>query len=457
MRMRRRCGGLELLAALTVSLAVGCPLSPELAERTIMVELGGYTTSVSMLDFVVTKGPNQRAQVSHEYDRDSYALRLTCKECAGDYRVQVIGRDTGQQRVAAGECLAQVEPQAVTTRCELTLQQYVFRGRSIPFPATNFKAVHGFDNGDLWIAGELIVDGAQQAGLLLRAPGGRWPPESIPVRTTEQTLRSTTQSLQALWGTAPGELLAAGLLDVFYNDGMKVNVEYRRMVRWRESALMEIERLSKPPEIEPSVQIRGLYGQSVKDLWLVGDLSAVYRIINDERVEVQAPLAGAPTAYAVQGCGINGVWIVGEQATVLRWDGLALKPAEPAPPISIATLLRGIWCTPNGGVWIAGHDSTLLHYWNGTWARVPLQGILPNGTDLYAIWGSAEDDIWVVGTHGTLLHGDGRATWRMVAIEGVSVAASDLHAIWGRSSTDIWVVGSKGAILHYEVKSDAQR
>ena len=78
-------------------------------------------------------------------------------------------------------------------------------------------------------------------------------------------------------------------------------------------------------------------------------------------------------------------------------------------PLPQGNHLNAVWGAGPADAWIVGDNGTILH-WNGkVWSAVA------SGTSksLSSVWGSGAQDVWAVGGAGTTLHFDG-ATWSSV-------------------------------------------
>jgi hypothetical protein len=60
----------------------------------------------------------------------------------------------------------------------------------------------------------------------------------------------------------------------------------------------------------------------------------------------------------------------------------------------------GVWGRKSNDVWAVGQNGTILH-WDGTSWKSVVSGTI---YDLDGIWGSATNDAWAVGTGETILH-----------------------------------------------------
>lgn len=198
------------------------------------------------------------------------------------------------------------------------------------------------------------------------------------------------------------------------------------------------------------------------------------------------------------GTTINGVWgmnngevfAVGDEATILHYDGAALS----AYSLQASLSLRGIWSDGERDTWIVGAAGTILHLNSGVARIVPggtslLSGVwgvpmaqpglppqvwicgaqgtvlrqegdgfvrqappLGDNDLLLSIWGSGPQDVWTVGvrddTQGVLWHFDG-VRWSAPSPPS-GAALPWLWAVWGSAADDVWIAGEEGTLLHWD-------
>ncbi|MCP4109960.1 MAG: hypothetical protein GY749_31300 [Desulfobacteraceae bacterium] len=144
----------------------------------------------------------------------------------------------------------------------------------------------------------------------------------------------------------------------------------------------------------------------------------------------------------IWGSSENNVFAVGEEGTVLRYDGnednMWTKMAS-----NTSSYLRGIWGSSENNIFAVGHSGTIIHYGGNAWSE--MTGITSN--DLWDVWGSSENDVYAVGEKGTIIHYNG--TWTTMT----SPVIDNLHSVWGSAGNDIYAVGggwNSLKILHYD-------
>mgnify|MGYP005842479203 CR=1 FL=1 len=193
------------------------------------------------------------------------------------------------------------------------------------------------------------------------------------------------------------------------------------------------------------------------------------------------------TLRAVSGTAGDDVFAVGDDGTILRFDGTVWAPMSGA-----AVDLRGIWAKPDPdigikafsvglGGWIYRYDNNASGVWmaapsptgdplrsidgtgEGTVFAVGSNGVIlrhdstdpdsgwkaetnpdPNDTVLWDVWGCSDCAAAVaVGFSGVILRYDGLA-WN----EMVSGTSEILLGVWGGGESDVFAVGNNGTMIH---------
>jgi hypothetical protein len=70
--------------------------------------------------------------------------------------------------------------------------------------------------------------------------------------------------------------------------------------------------------------------------------------------------------------------------------------------------LRAVWGTSSADVWAVGDDATVLHYDGTSWTRAHVAGLGARHPNLYAVWASAPGHVWI-GGDGILLSIGGKS------------------------------------------------
>lgn len=209
----------------------------------------------------------------------------------------------------------------------------------------------------------------------------------------------------------------------------------------------------------PASQLNGVWGTTVGDagvVWAVGSEGSVGLVQQwDGASWSRSTLTRAPLR-ALWGSSASDVWAVGDDATVLHFDGTHWS-GELTPFSRTATSFTNVWGSGPSDVWFVGLNRTYLPYDNVMEFRE--KGIIlhwdgaryvsyETGVDMHlnGVWGSGPNDVWAVGGnygHGVITHWDGN-WW-------TTVPSPDVHldAVRGTSSTNVWAVGIYGTTLHW--------
>lgn len=190
------------------------------------------------------------------------------------------------------------------------------------------------------------------------------------------------------------------------SDGVGL-VRLRRQPEWLE--LEKIIQLQEPMSL--CITMHALDGAG-GTLWVAGEKGALYKVTD---LEASAPTVTPEDSGTTSS--LLGVWaektghvfVVGKDGTVQhRAPGGAFAPlGEGVPPVAYHAV-RGTSATD---VWIAGEDATVMHYDGQRWTRVPIAGLGDRRPTLRAIAAVAPDRVWVAGDNVLLglAREDGRA------------------------------------------------
>ncbi len=147
---------------------------------------------------------------------------------------------------------------------------------------------------------------------------------------------------------------------------------------------------------------------------------------------------------AVFSRGPNEAYVVGDQGTLLVWNG-----AEWRTPIGIrpADDLFAVWASGPTDVWVAGTlgdpeaPQGMFAHFDGTQFD---QIIKPLAKRPEGLFGFDKNDVWSVGTGGELRHWNGQA-WTTSA-GPTTEALTDVAGTGGR----LWAVGASGTIVEHD-------
>jgi hypothetical protein len=143
---------------------------------------------------------------------------------------------------------------------------------------------------------------------------------------------------------------------------------------------------------------------------------------------------------AVWGSSSSDVFAVGQEGTILHYDGKAWSTMTSGTTGD----LWGVWGSSSSDIFAVGDRNTIQHYDGKAWSSVT-SGM---NAFYYGVWGSSSSDVFAVGVGGVIIHYDGK-TWSSMT----SGTTCNLCGVWGSSSSDVFAVGQEGTILHYDGKA----
>ena len=108
--------------------------------------------------------------------------------------------------------------------------------------------------------------------------------------------------------------------------------------------------------------------------------------------------------------------------------------------------LMGVWGSGPTDVWAVGENGTIVHWDGSAWSSA----VSNTSASLHAIWGSGTSDVWAVGGvwdgqlgTGTIAHFDG-TEWSEVLDD----APQPLVAVWGTSADNVYAIGGADADVY---------
>ncbi|WP_291270711.1 sensor histidine kinase [Geothrix sp.] len=118
-------------------------------------------------------------------------------------------------------------------------------------------------------------------------------------------------------------------------------------------------------------------GLDDQDRVLVGTRRGLFRLEAGRfhTVQLPAPWPGGPIRRLARDHA-KGLWIVGQDTLVARWDAQGLHP-YPLPPTPAGTRIRDLQVDPKGRAWLL-LDTALLRMERGQWVKEPLANLPPS-------------------------------------------------------------------------------
>lgn len=330
-----------------------------------------------------------------------------------------------------------------------------------PLPNARWSSVWASGATDVWLTGE-----NDTGRLVMRWDGKDWSQVMLPQGADVRSVWGLSAQKVWLLGSAPyyGDGVSwtatpfrAGslILSLSGSDPQNLWLTSRTVpMQWNGTDFSSRYTVSYPAPGNYS-DYRALWSGGPNDVWAIGRRSdsyaaatasaAIFRWDGHSQWLVAVPekVTEGPLVnlflMSISGRTPYDVWVVGEKAQTLHWDGIRFTNIP--TNIGLRVTLRGVSVGDERDAWAVGDQGVILH-WNGSaWS------LFASGTteQLNAVFGATAQDGWAVGNHGTVLHFDG-VRWTKLDV-GVSV---DLHALSGRSGQDIWMAGDLGTLLHYD-------
>jgi hypothetical protein len=262
-------------------------------------------------------------------------------------------------------------------------------------------AIDGSGPGDLWIVSSRA---GIYRGLGIENGAMRWAARPPPVRPYDgDNFNDADGLVRAAW--------VGGADDVWLGGDPLWPCSNRWRARMVDGAVSSWE-LVQDPSCSTVHAVRAVGGD---ELWAVGEgktasqatVGRAWRMkrgMNEpdsghsawQELDTQAPAA----LLAVWGTS-QGVWAVGERGTIRHYVPGATRWSIVASPTN--TTLRAVWGSGPNDVWAVGDNATIIHFDGTEWALASTVSDL----DLHGLWGSGASDIWAVGAGG-VLHSTGK-------------------------------------------------
>ncbi len=137
---------------------------------------------------------------------------------------------------------------------------------------------------------------------------------------------------------------------------------------------------------------------------------------------------------------VNGVpafvVAVGVGGRIRHFVGDTYEPLDVLSPT--AATLRAVWVNSPLDAWAVGEQGTILHWDGAAWSAVLLAA---RTDDLLTVW-SCDGEVWIGGTHRLISHRPGGVGGMLVS------AAHVIRHIWGSGRDDVFFLCDEGLVLH---------
>jgi hypothetical protein len=229
--------------------------------------------------------------------------------------------------------------------------------------------------------------------------------------------------LQGIWGTGDGtttELWAVGTSGTILQ---YLNGEFES---W-DIGTATFQDVDGPSDTQlTAVGWGGVYNQSGAD-WNYQNAGGSYRLAS---VRI-----GTSTDIAVGDAGVILTRPKGGEWSIVSVTGTSGS--------AITRDLHAVHGETDDDVWVVGEDATILHWDGSAWTQIG-EDLIPTTGTLWGVY-STSGEVFAVGNNGVALVGnetDGFATLNT----GVD---ANLYAVYGSSAENVWAVGNRGQVLRY--------
>jgi len=219
-------------------------------------------------------------------------------------------------------------------------------------------------------------------------------------------------AIMALWALGPDDVWACAGTSILHHDG----------AQWTVVADTEADGLRSTT---------GIWASGPQDVYVVGDDAIAVRW--DGTATTRIPLPESSNTH-IFGTAADDIWISGTFG-LTHYDGAEWTSVDD-PELGFGA--TGVWGSAPDDVWIATDDESVVHYDGSVYETVEPRRFIGS---IAALWGTGPDDVWSVGTAGSIGHYDGTA-WEELEHQAIgSPQLRQLFAVHGSSSSNVWAVG----------------
>jgi hypothetical protein len=198
----------------------------------------------------------------------------------------------------------------------------------------------------------------------------------------------------------------------------------------------------EPPPPLTTKNLRAVWGTGPADVWAVGDNGTILHF--NGKAWTPSPSGTEENLTSVIGTGPASVWVSGEKGAILHWDGAVWRQVS----AEADTTLVNLWASGPDDVWGVGvnngDEGGYMRHWNGT--KWEAQGV-PGSSSLWGVGGTGPHDVWMVGNSpkgdGYVIHGDGKH------FDANGYKGPPARAVWCAKPDDVWVAPYQGMIQHW--------
>ena len=193
--------------------------------------------------------------------------------------------------------------------------------------------------------------------------------------------------------------------------------------------------------------VRSIWGSSGNDIWAAGHfwhdvLFLSYGTLHHYNGTTWNDIAGTALDFpmlSLSGTSSNDVYLVGDGAQALEWNGLGWRSMSDV--WATGHPLEAIWGFGSDDLWAFGGRGTIIHYDGADWSRPPSVF----NESILACWAANPDTIYAVGGDSKIAFYDGNGWVDFVHPYNIGY----LRSVWGTSANDIRIGGDNGQMLYY--------
>ena len=204
----------------------------------------------------------------------------------------------------------------------------------------------------------------------------------------------------------------------------------------------------KPETMPTAANLTGVWGTDGK-VYAVSTMGEIFASTGDGTWTLAASNPGAKTLFAISGSSASNVVAVGNDGTMLRFDGSTWTPSQ-VPGIS-PQALHGVYTTDADHIVVVGNGGAEAHYLSGAWTLDRMPSV--SFKNLLAVGGLSASDAYATGLVPTnasvpnVRHFNGGAWGDVFSASGPP--AVDFDSVWGVDAR-VYIGGVTGLLLVYD-------